>query len=571
MSYETRRGDSSRRGESVAVSRRESDGFATRKVSDELGREVRSESNYQPSGNDGRGRTLPEGQWRQVSGAEFDTSGQQTKTVDAGGRETTIGYDAWGRPAKATAPDGTVTLSTHDDIEGTTTEQTVPAGTDKPVVTSTQQNDDQGNPVRTETAYADGTPGSATQTAFDALGKPVSSEQSTSPFTAEHTYTPAGLPASDTVAPKRSGTAQGAKSEYTLDAFGNKTHKKLTEGDESVEGWKTKFDAAGREAQVSLPGGGGTSTTAYNRVNGLVESVTPPDGSVAHQRTDRAGRTVEAWTSPKDDPGAKVQHVRRSYDPVTGGMSARWIEGDEAGTKITYAQNPDGTARERIDPGGKKTAFTYTDDEQVASVTDHTGAVTRYTYDPKTGRMTGAVQSRDGKELARVSYAYDASGRLTQTDRGNGAGSTYTFNDAGLPTGEKHTKPGGDVIAEHAYTYTPDRKLATDIATVDGKRTATAHTYDPQGRSTQTHVAEGDRPGEGTLVSRTAYTHDLASNLTETKTTTRAADGIEKTTTTGYTHDPKTSRTTAIRIDGQEKRQTYDTAGRLTEAADGTR
>ncbi|MFJ4967190.1 hypothetical protein ACIP6P_32990, partial [Streptomyces sp. NPDC088729] len=502
MSYETQRGDSSRRGESVAVSRRESDGFATRKVSDELGREVHTESNYRPSGNDGRGGMLPQGQWRQVSGAEFNTSGQQVRTIDAGGRETAVEYDAWGRPAKATTADGTVTLSTHDDVEGTTTEQTVPAGTDKPTQTSTQQSDEQGNPVRTETAYGDGTPGAVSATEFDALGKPVSSEESTSAFTAEHAYTETGLPASDTLTSKQSGT-QAVKAEHTLDAFGNKTHKTLTKGEASAGGWKTKFDAAGRESQVSLPGGGGTSTTAYNQVNGLVESVTLPDGSVAHQRNDRSGRTVEAWTSPKDAPDTKQDHVRTSYDPVTDGVSAQWIDGDEAGSKITYALNPDGTVRERIDPGGKKTAYTYTDDEQVASVTDHTGAVTRYTHDAKSGRMIQAVQSRGDQELAKVSYRHDASGRLAAIDRGNGAGSAYTYNDAGLPTGEKHIKPGGEVIAEHAYTYTPDRKLATDIATVrdkDGteRSTATAHTYDAEGRMSLTHVTEGDVPGEGT-------------------------------------------------------------------------
>ncbi|MFD7860312.1 RHS repeat domain-containing protein [Streptomyces microflavus] len=575
-SHETFRGTDSAAGGSSVTSRRESDGYSTRTVSDELGREVRTESNYRPSGNEGRGRMLPDGQWSQVSGAEFNTSGQQVRTTDAGGRETTIGYDAWGRPAKTTAPDGSLTLSTHDDVEGTTTEQTVPAGADKPMRTSTEQSDDQGNPVRSEVSYGDGTPGAVSETEFDALGKPVSSQQSTSAFTTEHAYTSTGLPASDTLTPKQPGSAEGTQAKYTLDAFGTKTHKTLTKDDESVEGWKTKFDAAGRTEEVSLPGGGGTSTTAYNGVNGLVESVTLPDGSVAHQRNDRAGRTVETWTSPKDDPDTKQDHVRTSYDPVTGGVSAQWIDGDEAGSKITYALYPDGTVRERTDPGGKKTAYTYTDDKRVASVTDHTGAVTRYAYDAKSGRMIQAVQSRGDKELAKVSYRHDASGRLAGIDRGNGAGSTYTYNDAGLPTGEKHTEHGGDVIAEHAYTYTPDRKLATDTATVremDGttNSTATAHTYDAEGRLSLTHVTGGDVPGEGILVSRTAYTHDLASNLTEQQTTTRANDGTEKTSTTRYTVDAETSRTTAVTIDGQEKPQSYDTAGRLTQAADGTR
>ncbi|WP_164493152.1 hypothetical protein, partial [Streptomyces sp. ADI96-02] len=188
--------------------------------------------------------------------------------------------------------------------------------------------------------------------------------------------------------------------------------------------------------------------------------------------------------------------------------------------------------------------------------------MTTYTYDAKSGRMTQAAQARDGKELAKVSYTHNAAGQLEKIDRGNGAVSTYTFNDAGLPTGEKHTAPGGKAIAQHAYTHTPQRQLATDLATVrekDGseKKTATTHTYDTENRLTRTRVTEGHTPGQGTLVSQSDYAFDLASNLSEAKTTTRAADGTEKTSVTAYEHD-SASRTTHITEDGQKKAQTYD-------------
>ncbi|MFD7858489.1 hypothetical protein ACFV6B_30045, partial [Streptomyces microflavus] len=566
--YETRAGSGGGRASVTSV--RDSDGFSTRTVTDELGRQVREESNYEPSGNGGKGRMLPEGQWRQTSAAEFNTSGQQVATVDAGGRETRVEYDAAGRPAKTTAPDGTVTLSSMDDVEGTTTEQTLPAGADTPAVTSSETVDEQGNPVRTETAHGDSTPGSVTEKQYDALGKPLSTDGSTSAFNARHSYTPAGLPETDTLSSKASGTADEAESVYVLDAFGNKTRKTLSKGGESAEGWKSVFDAAGREREVSAPGDAGTTATAYDPANGLVESAVLPDGSVAHQRHDTAGRTTESWTSPKSDPDAKHEHVHTSYDPVTGQVSAVWFDGDEEGSKITFGYHPDGSVKERTDPGGKTSSFTYNDDGQTATVTDHTGAVTAYTYDEASGRMSGAVQTRDGQELGKVSYGYDAAGRLVKTDRGNGATSRYTFNDAGLPTGEKHTKPGGDVIAEHTYTHTPDRKLATDTALVDGKTTTTAHTYDSEGRLVHSLSTEGDQPGEGTLISRTEYTHDLATNLAQMKTTTRTADGVEETTVAGFQHD-SASRTTHITLDGERKPQTYDTAGRLTQAADGTR
>ncbi|MFJ8763228.1 RHS repeat domain-containing protein, partial [Streptomyces cyaneofuscatus] len=552
FSYETLSGGPDEPGGTSVTSRRKSDGFAARSVSDELNRKTSSESNYQPAADGGRGGILPDGQWRQVSATQYNTHGQQTRVLDAGGRATTTEYNAWGQPSKTTAPDGTQVVRHTDDVAGTSTTQTIPAGGSEPTLSSTKTVDGQGNLVRSEATYGDGTPGAVAETSYDAFGKPTSSEGERSMFIANHEYTSAGRPEADTLTLKQNGltsssdggptpfasppmspgsTAAGHAStpdsvaQYTLDAFGNKTQKKLTQGDESTQGWRTKFDAAGRTAQVTAPGGGWSSVTAYSRVNGLVESETLPDGSVAHQRTDSAGRTTEAWTSPKDDPSTKRDHVHTSYDTVTGGMSGQWIEGNEASSKIAFVSNADGSVRERTDPGGKKTFFTYTNDEQVASVTDHTGAVTRYTYDAKSGRMTDAVQSRGEKELARVSYIYDPSGRLAKIDRGNGVTSAYTFNDGGLPSAEKHTGPGGGTIAEHTYTYTPNRKLATDTATareMDGSqsRTATAHSYDAEGRLVLTHITEGDKPREGALITRSDYTYDLASNLTEAKTTT---------------------------------------------------
>ncbi|RPK55982.1 tRNA(Glu)-specific nuclease WapA precursor [Streptomyces sp. ADI96-02] len=566
VAYEVKNGGAS------TTTRRESDGLASRTVTDEMGREVRKESNYKPSGRDGQGEILPQGQFRQVQGAEFNLFGQQVKTTDSAGRETRTEYNAFGRPSKVTAPDGSVTASTHDDVAGTRTSQTTLAGADRPMASSVQTLDDQGNPVKNATAFGDGTPGTVTETSFDAFGKPQQSQSDNGSFTVNHAYTAAGLPESDTLTPKQNGTSSDVKSDYVQDSFGNKTQKNLTSQGRTVEGWKTSFDVSGRTSQVTAPGNGGTMSPSYNKVNGLVESLTQADGSVQHQRRDSVGRTVEEWTSPKDAPGTKKEHVRTSYDPVTGKTAAQWFADDEAGSKITYTRFPDGNVKERIDPGGKKTSFTYTDENKPATVTDHTGAVTTYTYDQKTGRTTQVVQVRDGKELAKVTYTHNAAGRLEKIDRGNGATSTYTHNDAGMPTGEKHTRPGGQVIAEHAYTYTREAqpKLATDIATVGGKRTATAYAYDDKARLTQSHVTEGDQPRSGTLISKSDYAYDLASNLTQKKTTTRGGDGAEKTSTTDYTQDAA-SRTTKITTDGQEKPQTYDSAGRLTQGSDGTR
>ncbi|MFJ8763094.1 RHS repeat-associated core domain-containing protein [Streptomyces cyaneofuscatus] len=394
----------------------------------------------------------------------------------------------------------------------------------------------------------------------------------------KHAYTPAGLLESDTIT--ESDGEGGQKQEeaaYTFDAFGTKTHKTLSLQGESVEGWKSESDAAGRTSRLHAPGGGGTSSNQFNRVNGLVDSVTGPDGSITNQRYDHAGRAVEAWTSPKNDHQAKHEHehTHTSYDQITGQVSGVWFEGDETGSKISYTYYPDGQVRERTDPGGKTTSFVYNDEGQTVTVTDHTGTVTTHTYDQSTGRLTSAIQTgRDGRELGRVSYSYDPAGRLAKVDRGNGAVSTYTHNDAGLPTSEKHTRPDGQTIAEHTYIYNDRRQLTADTATLrdtEGteRNTTTAYTYNDQGNLTRSHTTDGRISGEGTLVNRSDYTYDLASNLTETKTTNRGEDATDQTTVTRFTHD-KAFRTTSITTDGNEETQEYDNAGRLTRDATGT-
>ncbi|MFD7860314.1 hypothetical protein ACFV6B_39480, partial [Streptomyces microflavus] len=404
---------------------RESDGFASRTVSDELGRTVATESNYRPSGNDGEGEILPEGQWRQTSAARFNGVGQQVAAVDVAGRETVTEYDAWGVPSKVTTPDGTQALATHDDVAGTKTTQTVPAGADKPITTVSETVDEQGRPVKSETGYGDDTPGIVTSKQFDGFGQQTRTQSSNTPLGVEHHYTPGGELESDTITGNENGQKQ-EQAAYTFDAFGVKTHKTLSRGGESVGGWKSETDAAGRATQTQAPGGGGTIRSEFNEVNGLVDAVTGPDGAVAHQRYDAAGRVTESWTSPKDDPEARHEHTRTSYDAVTGQVAAVWFDGDEDGSKITFGYHPDGSVKERIDPGGKSTSFTYNDEGKVLTVTDHTGAVTTSSYEESTGRLTGAVQTRDGQELGKVSYGYDAAGRLVKTDRGNGAVSTYT-------------------------------------------------------------------------------------------------------------------------------------------------
>ncbi|MFJ8763013.1 RHS repeat domain-containing protein [Streptomyces cyaneofuscatus] len=548
--------------------RRKSDGFASRSLTDALGREVRTESNYRPSGNEGQGQILPQGEWRQTAAAEFDTTGQQIGATDAAGRKTQVTHDAWGLPETVTTADGTVTRVSRDAVAGTKTTHTLAAEENKPAVMTTETFDESGNTVRAENSYGDGTSGVTQGVQFDAFGRPVHSETDSEKFAVDHTYTSSGLLENEKLSSKQGESGQEPRATHAYDALGGETTKTLMREGRSITGFTTAYDAAGRSHAISAPGDAGETTTDFNKVNGLVDSVTMPDGAVNHRRHDSSGRTVESWTSPSKEPMAKQQHIRTSYDPVSGKISAHWFEGAENDSKITYAYYPDGSLQKRTDPGGKTTSFTYTDDGKSSKITDHTGAVSTFEYEPDSGNLMEVVQTRDDIELGRVSYGYDSANRLERITRGNGTVSTYTHNDAGLPTGEKHTGSDGEVLAENSYDYNDQLQLRTDRAVADGKSTVTSCTYDDLGRLTAKHTTDGDQPGEGAPVQTSEYGYDLAANLTRTKETTRI-DGQERTINTEFRHDTG-SRVTAVTVDGVEEQQSYDDANRLSRAADGT-
>ncbi|MFJ8763112.1 hypothetical protein, partial [Streptomyces cyaneofuscatus] len=308
-------------GKATAVSvRRESDGFSSRTISDELGRPIMEMTNYKPSANAGRGEILAQGQWRQISAAEYDGSGQLVKRTDAGGRETVTTYDAWGKPAETTNTGGAITRTSHDDVAGTNTVEALPAGADKPTVTTTESYDDQGNTKSAETSYGDASGGGRLEMAFNAFGEQTRTQDSDQ--IVDHSYALSGTLEAETLHFAGNDRLE-ARADHEADAFGNKTHKTLTQGNETAGGWVSEFDAAGRPRQMSAPGGGGSLSIGYNPVNGLVDSKTGADGTVTHQRRDASGRVVESWVSPKGRAGDREQHVRASYDPATGMVAAR--------------------------------------------------------------------------------------------------------------------------------------------------------------------------------------------------------------------------------------------------------
>jgi RHS repeat-associated protein len=149
------------------------------------------------------------------------------------------------------------------------------------------------------------------------------------------------------------------------------------------------------------------------------------------------------------------------------------------------------------------------------------GAATTYTYDTR-GRLTKAVESKDGSTTAGWSYCYDKAGNRTASSTGttlpacDNAQHTHTYNDAGQPT---------------AYD------------------SATGFTYDGDGNETSSAGPTGTRTNEtwNPFTQLAAYTQSGAT----TNQTYAGTDNTQR-----LTRDTTTFTNAAVGITGQNTAET---------------
>ncbi len=115
----------------------------------------------------------------------------------------------------------------------------------------------------------------------------------------------------------------------------------------------------------------------------------------------------------------------------------------------------------------------------------------------------------DGSGNLIVSYTYDADGRLSVKDLGNGTYTDYTYDDDSNLIDEVNYAPGGTINSSFAYTYDALGRVLTET-TLDGEWT---YTYDAIGELTHAVFASSNSsvPSEDL-----AYTYDADGNLLRT-------------------------------------------------------
>ncbi|WP_350276525.1 LamG-like jellyroll fold domain-containing protein [Kribbella sp. HUAS MG21] len=449
--------------------------------------------------------------------------------TDAAGNSTQYGYDHLSRPVVVTAPDGSKRRTVYDE-PGNNTMAKAYDSSGRFISKISATYDANGNQLSTTDAL-----GRTTTFTYDATGLVIGETQPVS--------------ATESITTSFGYDLQGRRTRYT-DGRGNKhlsTYNSwglpesqiepATSANPNDRTWTTAYDAAGRAAKLTQPGGVVVSN-AYDAVGNLVS---------------QTGTGAEATTA----------------DRTFGYDLAGQLTSMRAGTGTdTFAYNDRGLLTTTAGPSGSS-SFGYTADGLMASRTDASGTST-YSYDA-VNRLSNATVAATGQS---VSYAYDVQSRVTKLTYGNGNTRSFGYDSASRLTSDILKTPAGTTVASIAYGYDLNGQETSKTTTGFSGAAAHTYTYDWAGRltswnngSTTTSYAY-DASGNRTRVGATTMVYDERDQLVSDGSTsyTYTARGTLKSAVTGSTTQALSSDAYGQQTAIGSQTYTYDSLGRVLTA-----
>ncbi|MEV6085888.1 RHS repeat-associated core domain-containing protein [Streptomyces parvulus] len=322
----------------------------------------------------------------------------------------------------------------------------------------------------------------------------------------------------------RSRTSPAGASVYTYDEQNRERTRTLPAGGSS----SVTYDEAGNVKTAT--DAAGTLTYDYNDANQLI-TLTQPGGAKTSYGYDKNGdRTTTTY------PGGTEQ--KTDYDKSSRAEKIEVRNGGSVLSTITYDYNKSGKDSDKIQ---KRT-------------TD--GAALAYTYDTK-GRLTKAVETKDGSTTAGWAYCYDKAGNMTGRSTGtslpacDNAQSVREYNNAneltslGGNTGFSYDGDGNEISAasptgaRSAAQWTP----YTQLSALTASGTASAYGY--------AGLDNNDRLTRGS------------------STFTNAAIGMTRENTTGFVREPS-GTLTAMTSGGASQYYLTDVQGSVIGLVDAT-
>jgi RHS repeat-associated protein len=494
--------------------------------------------------------------------------------TDAWGSTTVTTHDVFGRTVETVAPTGLIEVTEYDGVAGTTTKGLTETGdlADAELV-STESTDVRGEVVAASGRRADGLPVPAAARTLDGFGRETSVTDGLATTSVE--FDEFGNPVTTSVAASGAADAPLVVGAREFDDFGESTQKTLIEGDHSRRGSAVERDVLGRTvAEIDQD----EAVTRHDyTVDGLVERTTTPEGAVTANTYDPDTRLlIESVVTAPNRP--TVQTAYRN-DPVTGRLLEAYDPADLEATRVAYEYDGWGNVLSVTYPDDARVTNEYDEHGRKVSTTDVADRTTTFGYD-EAGLLDSAVQlDEDEREIARVEYAHDALGRVTTLDRGNGVTTAITYTSASEIESEITAGADGAALSERRYTYTVSGDVATRVDAVHESGaaspdvTTTAYEYDELRRLTRSTIHDGDTV-EASPSNRTDYQLNASGDIERETVTSRPDSPEASSTTRDFSYAP-TGALVSVTTTGPDgvattATQTYDAAGSLTRAVDGT-
>jgi len=376
---------------------------------------------------------------------------------------TTYAYDSTGNQTSATTPpvpgfpNGRTTKMTYT----TTTTAAVGGGTTPAGLLATTTTP--GGAVETIAYYSDGDVASVTDPAgevtkygYDNIGRVISKTVVSSSYpkglTTSYTYNGAGQVLTETDPPVTdhvTGDLHTPQTTNTYDADGNLTSVAVADTSGGDASRTTSYGFNSHDEMTSKTDALGNKTTFSYSVYGNQITQTDANGDTTDYAYDADGQlltvTLTGYTGDPANPSSPVNLVEQSR-----------------------AYDPDGRLASITDSMGRKTAYTYTDNGLVATVTKS---------NPATGQ-SNVLQSN----------TYDAAGNLIQRITNNGTTTTTYAVDAADRTTSSTLDPSG-LNRTTTYSFNPDDFVVnTAVSSGSTVYSSVDKTYDPLGRTTSAIV-----------------------------------------------------------------------------------
>ena len=428
----------------------------------------------------------------------YDWRGKLLSVTDALDQVTTFSYDEVGNMLTQTDAEGQTTSFEYDNL-GRMTRRTLPLGQD-----ATMTYDGEDNLIETTDFN-----GATISFTYDSDGR-VLSKSYPDGSSISYTYAPDG--SQDTVTDARGTTT------LSYDDMGRLERKE----DPDTGTLSYAYDPAGNRTSVTSPSG--TISYTYDALNRL-ETVSDPATGTTRYTYDTVGN-LKSVSYPNDT------RTEYTYDLLN---------------RLTSLEH-------RASDGHIISSYMYTLDAagNRTRVEEYDGRVVDYTYDSTDKLLEERITNLDGSTSV-ISYTYDKVGnRLTKTE--NGVTTTYTYDannrlvkedDIYDDNGNLTEKIGSD--EQVRYTYDAENHLIRAETTRFGVTIVVEYKYDANGNrvkktidgtiTTSYLVDENrdyaqvleERDGEGNLLVRYVYGHDLISQTRDNITSYYHYDGLGST------------------------------------------